>query len=178
MAQLAWNPGVDADAVLTDYYERAFGPAAPAVREYFETLERQRMAFTAKNAEAGIFSFPQLYTAELLRDSQARLDRAAQAVPAGSVYARRVAFIQAGLAYTRLQVENIALMERYWKQKDDATAAQVKQNWAVIEKLVADNPYAINWGPVRPTTPRMQGLHPDTAPPKAKPRRANDLDIN
>lgn len=178
MAQLAWNPAADADSILADYYSRAFGPAAPHVREYFETLEKQRMAFTAKNGEAGIFTFPQLYTADLLRESQALLDRAAAAVPADSIHARRIAFIQAGLTYTRMTVENITLMEGYWKKKDAAIAAQVKQNWAAIEKLVAAHPYAINWGPVRPTTPRMAGLHPDGPPPKPKKKRANDLDLN
>ena len=81
MAQLVWNPAADADAVLDDYYQRAFGPAAPPVREYFEALEQARMVFTATNGEAGVFTFPRLYTDELLRASQARLDRAAAAVP-------------------------------------------------------------------------------------------------
>ena len=176
MAQLAWNPAADADAILEDYYTRAFGPAAPGVREYFEDLERDRMAFTATNGEAGVFSFPRLYTEALLGESQARLDRAAAVAPADSVFAKRVAFIQAGLTYTKLQVENITLMDRYWRKKDDALAARVKQNWSTIEKLVADHPYALNWGPIRPITPRMAGLHPDSAPPKTKKKRANDLD--
>jgi hypothetical protein len=178
MAQLAWNPAADADAILGDYYQRAFGVAAPHVREYFESIEKDRMAFTAKNGEAGVFSFPSLYNNELLNASQARLDRAAQAVPPDSIYAKRVAFIQIGLTYTKLQVENIALMDRYWKKRDDGLAARVKQNWSDIEKLVAEHRYAINWGPVRPITPRMQGLHPDTQPPKPKKNRTNDLDLN
>jgi hypothetical protein len=179
MAQLAWNPAADAEAILADYYTRAFGPAASPVREYFEFLENERMAFTAKNGEVGVFNFPQLYTADLLRESQASLDRAAAAVPADSIHAKRVAFIQAGLTYTHMLVENIALMDRYWKKKDEALAAQVRQNWTAIEKHVTAHPYAINWGPVRPTTPRMAGLHPDSAPPKkAKQIRVNDLDLN
>lgn len=178
MAQLAWNPAADADAVLKDYYERAFGPAAPHVREYFEAIEKDRMAFTTKSGEAGVFSFPQLYTPALLDDSQTRLDRAAAAVPAESMHAKRVAFIQAGLTYTKLQMENITLMDRYWQKKDAAVAAQVKQNWVTIEKLVADHPYSLNWGPIRPSTPRMPGLHPDFSPPKIKKKRVNDLDLN
>ncbi len=178
MAQLAWNPAADAEAILADYYTRAFGPAAPQVHEYFEVIEKERMAFTAKHGEEGIFSFPQLYTEALLTASQARLDRAAAAVPADSIHAKRVAFIQTGLTYTRMTLENIALMDRYWKKKDEAIATQVKQNWAAIEKLVAAHPYAINWGPVRHITPRMAGLHPDSQPPKAKKKRVNDLDLN
>ncbi len=179
MAQLAWNPAADAEAILADYYSRAFGPAAPAVREYFEVIEKERMAFTAKNGEAGVFTFPQLYTDDLLRESQSRLDRAASAaVPADSLHAKRVAFIQTGLTYTRMTLENIALMDRFWKKKDETIAAQVEQNWAVIETLVAAHPYAINRAPVRHITPRMAGLHPDSPPPKAKKKRANDLDLN
>ncbi len=178
MTQLAWNPAADAEAILADYYARAFGPAAPQVREYFETIEKERMAFTATDGEAGVFTFPQLYTADLLRASQARLDRAAAAVPADSVFAKRVALIQAGLTHTKLLMDTITLMEGYWKTKDSAVAERVKQNWAAMEKNAADHPYSINWGPVRPTTPRMPGLHPDSPPPKAKKKRVNDLDLN
>jgi hypothetical protein len=41
-----------------------------------------------------------------------------------------------------------------------------------MERNCQEHPYAINWGPVRPQTPRMQGLHPDhlTAPSKANTR--------
>lgn len=178
MAQLVWNPAADADAVLADYYTRAFGAAAPHVREYFDTIEKQRMVFTTTNNEAGVFSFPQLYTADLLRESQARLDRAVAAVPTDSIQAKRVAFIQAGLTYTRLQMENITLMDRYWKKKDEALATQVKQNWKTIDELIAAQPYALNPGPIRPSTPRRPGLHPDFPPAKAKKKRANDLDLN
>lgn len=176
MGQLVWNPSADADAVLADYYHRAFGPAAQPVREYFEAIEKARMAFTAKNNEAGLFSFPRLYTEELLRESQARLDRAKASVPAESIEAKRVAFVQAGFDYTKRTVENIRLMSHYWKTKDETTAMQVRTNWLAIEKLVAANPHAINWGPVRPTTPRMSGLHPDYPPTKGKALKAIELD--
>ncbi len=178
MAQLAWNPDADAESILTDYYERAFGPAAPHVREYFEAVEAQRMAFTAGNHEAGVFSFPELYTADWFRDARARLDRAAAAaVPADSIHASRVAFVRAGLDYTGLLVANIVLMERYWTRPDETVAAEVRENWAKIETLVAANPHALNWGPVRPSTPRMLGLHPDHPNPKHRQRPRKDLDL-
>jgi hypothetical protein len=178
MAQLVWNPSADAAAILADYYTRAFGPAAGPVREYFAALEEARSAFTAKNNEAGVFTFPQLYTPELLRASQTRLDAATAAVPADSMFARRVAFIQAGLDYTRLTTETIGLMGGYWQKQDDTIAARVRTNWDSVEKFVAANPFAINWGPVRSGTPRMTGLHPDDPKPKPKKQRKNDLDLN
>ncbi len=178
MAQLVWNPDADAEAIVSDYYARAFGPAASPVREYFEAIENDRMAFTTENGEAGVFSFPRLYTEELMGASQARLDRAAAAVPADSLFAKRVDFVQAGLTYTVMQLDNIRLMNGYWKKPDPAVAEQVKKNWEAIEKHVAAHPFAINWGPVRPISPRMAGLHPDFSPPKIKKPRANDLDLN
>ncbi len=177
MGQLTWNPQVDAEAVLTDYYSRAFGPAAKPVREYFELLERARMKFTATDGESGVFNLTKLYTPELLRESQAKLDRAAASVPADSLHARRVAFVQVGLDYTRLTAENITLMSGYWKSKDAAVAEQVKANWTQIEQLVAKNAPAINAGPVRPQTPRVAGLHPDFAAKKLKTPRAIELDL-
>ncbi len=36
--RLLWNPDADVTAVLTDFYDKAFGPAAPAMRRYYERL--------------------------------------------------------------------------------------------------------------------------------------------
>lgn len=180
MAQLVWNPQADAAALLDDYYTRAFGPAAGPVREYFDELEKARMAFTAQNGEASVFQLQDLYTADLLSQSQDRLTRAAAAVPADSLHARRVAFVQAGLTYTRLQTDNLRLMEGYWKKKDPAIARQVKANWEEINAVLAAHPYALNPGPLRPGTPRTLGLHPDHGPAKVKKtsKKVNDLDLN
>lgn len=177
MAQLTWNPQADAEAVMTDYYARAFGPAAKPVREYFESLERARMKFTATNGDLNIFVLKKLYTPDLLKESQARLDQAAASVTPDSTFARRVAFVRVGFDYTRLIAENIELMSGYWKSKDAAVAAKVKENWSQIERLIADNAPAINNGPVRATTPRMAGLHPNSPAKKLKPSRAIELDL-
>lgn len=180
MAQLVWNPQADAAALLDDYYTRAFGPAAGPVREYFDELEKARMAFTAQNGEATVFQLQDLYTPELLSQSQARLTRAAAAVPADSVHGRRVAFVQAGLTYTRLQADNIRLMEGYWKKKDPAIARQVKANWEEINEVIAAHPYSLNAAPLRPGSPRTLGLHPDHGRAKVKKtsKKGEDLDLN
>ncbi|QIF01041.1 DUF4838 domain-containing protein [Roseimicrobium sp. ORNL1] len=183
MGQLVWNPSLDTAAVLEDYYRRAFGPAASHVRAYYEGIEKARMAFTAENLEAGVFDFPKLYTPELLRDSQTNLDAAKEAAKSSSeVYQRRVEFVQAGLTYTALILDNIRLMDGYWKKKDPAVAAKVLENWKEVERVIAEHPPAINAGPVRPITPRMVGLHPEY-PDRAKKKKTakkavDDLDAN
>jgi hypothetical protein len=182
MGQLVWNPSLDTAAVLEDYYRRAFGPAASHVRAYYEGIEKARMAFTAENLEAGVFDFPKLYTPELLRDSQAKLDAAKEAVKsADEVYQKRVAFVQAGLTYTTLILDNIRLMDGYWKKKDPAVAAKVLENWKEVERVIAEHPHAINGGPVRAQTPRMVGLHPEfpiTKKKKTAKKAVDDLDAN
>ncbi len=36
--KLLWNPETDVSATLTDFYEKAFGPGAPAMKRYFERI--------------------------------------------------------------------------------------------------------------------------------------------
>lgn len=180
MAQLAWDPDQDARAILDDYYRRGFGPAAVPVRAYFEMWEQARMAYVAEHGyEAGALGLPKLYTDELLRraDEQLRLAEE-KAGGAPSVYRQRVQFVRAGLTWTRLAAENARLMGSYWRNKDEATGAKVRANWETMEQLCKENPYAVNWGPVRPSTPRMLGLHPDYPNPKWKRKQLNGLDLN
>lgn len=39
LSKLMWNPKVDADAILQDFVDKAFGPAAPAMKRYYERLD-------------------------------------------------------------------------------------------------------------------------------------------
>lgn len=36
---LMWNPDLDIEALLADFYEKAFGPAGPAMRRYYDRLD-------------------------------------------------------------------------------------------------------------------------------------------
>lgn len=36
--KLLWNPDADVNALLADFYEKAFGPAAPAMKRYYERV--------------------------------------------------------------------------------------------------------------------------------------------
>lgn len=180
MAQLFWNPAQDSQAILNDYYHRAFGPGASDVRSYFEAMEQARMAYVDKHGYGGgIFNFPKLYTSDLLAVGEGHLAAAQTKAEKGpEIYRKRIAFVQAGLTYSQLLVETITAMESYWRNKDDQIGEQVLSNWETMERLCQENPYAINWGPVRPTTPRMIGLHPDYPNPKWNPQQVKDLDQN
>lgn len=180
MTQLIWNPTLDGQDVLDDYYQRAFGPAASNVRAYFELLENARMKFVKEHGYGGgVFNFPKLYSDTLLKRADEHLTKAAsRAESASTIYRQRVAFVRAGLTYSGLLIDTINRMESYWRKKDETIAKRVLSNWENMQRLCEQNPYAINWGPVRPMTPRMLGLHPEYPNPKWKPTRVKDLDRN
>jgi hypothetical protein len=172
LAQLAWDPRRDGQAVLDDYYRRGFGPAADNVKSYFSRMEQAREAYVAEyGAESGVLSFTKLYTPTLLAGAEEDLRRAAACVADGpGRYLRRVEFVSAGLAISRLMVQNIEWMGQYWDRQDASLAEKVCSNWQAMERLCQEHPYAVNWGPVRPQTPRMAGLHPENPNPKWKRR--------
>jgi hypothetical protein len=41
--KLMWNPDADVDAILADFYEQAFGPAAAVMQRYYERLAPETM---------------------------------------------------------------------------------------------------------------------------------------
>jgi hypothetical protein len=95
-----------------------------------------------------------------------------------------VEFVRAGLEFSKLAVATIRLMDRYWDEPDPQIARRVRENWDQMQRICEEHPWSINWGPVRPTTPRMLGLHPDhpnpkwKTKPKSRAKKRDDLDQN
>jgi hypothetical protein len=174
LAHLAWKPATDVDALMDDYYERGFGPAAAAVKAYWQHWEQVRMEFVAEvPSRHRAFDLPQKYTPAVLARAEAHLDTAAAAL--GDVdgkYHRRLQFIRCGFDYTRLVVETRRAMQRWEASqgKDAGAKAEVLASWkqvAVMKKTFP--PYAINWqavfrepGAGSGDNKRIIGLHPDT----------------
>jgi hypothetical protein len=173
LAHLAWNPRADIAAVMDDYYQRAYGPAAADGKAYWQLLEQTRMEFVnAEPSRQRAFDLPKRYTPDLFARAQAHLDAAgAKFASADDKYRRRLHFTRCGLDYARLVVETRALMQKFEASQgqDTATKAAVLANWQRAEQMKKDFPdSAINWQPVfRPPTgsggnnKRVMGLHPD-----------------
>ncbi len=170
LAHLAWNPYTDVSALMDDYYQRAFGPAASDVKAYWELLERTRMEFVAENpSRQRAFDLPKKYTPELLAKAQSQLDSAAKKLAtADEKYRRRLHFIQCGLDFTKLVVDTRAWMQKFEasKSKDADAKAHVLANWKRTETMKKEFPeFAINWQAVfreGADGKRIMGLHPDT----------------
>ena len=150
LAHLAWNPHADVAAVMDDYYQRGFGPAAADVKAYWQLLERTRMEFVAEEpSRHRAFDLPKKYTPELFAQAQSHLDAAAAKLAgADEKYRRRLHFIQCGLDYAKLVVETRAWMQKLEasKGKDADAKAKVLANWQRVEQMKKEFPeFAINW---------------------------------
>lgn len=145
MARMAWDPSIDGKAVLDDYYQRAFGPAAASVAAYFQLAEDTFHEFF--NAPQGTLE-QDVYSKDFFAQCEALLSAAAAAVPDGSVYAARVAFIRAGLEHSRLLVDNMRLMERYRAsgEREQEALSALKANWNAIADIYEAYPIAFNIG--------------------------------
>ena len=173
LVHLAWNPQADVAAVMDDYYERGFGPAAADVKAYWQLLERTRMEFVAEEpSRFRAFDLPKKYTPELFAQAQAHLHTAAKKLAsADEKYRRRLHFIQYGLDYAKLLVDTRAWMQKLEASKgqDIAAKAKVETNYSRAEQMKQNAPaHAINWQAVfRPPgngggggDKRVMGLHP------------------
>lgn len=175
LAHLAWDPLTDVAALMDDYYERGYGPAAADVKAYWQLMERTRMEFVAEEpSRHRAFHLPRKYTPELFARAQSHLDAAAAKLTAAEEkYRRRLRFIQYGLDYAKLVVDTRAWMEKLEasKGKDDDAKAHVLANWTRAAQMKEDSPdHAINWGAVLRApdgksggdgSKRVMGLHPD-----------------
>jgi hypothetical protein len=169
LAHLAWNPYADVQAVMDDYYQRGFGPAAAEMKAYGSLLEQTRMAFVREVPNRmRAFDIPRQYTPELLAQAGSLLNQAdARLAGAPEIYRKRVAFLRCGLDYTRLVVDTRRWMQQVEqsKGKDADAVAKVKANWETAARMRQTfPPFAINWIAVfreGGDNKRMMGLHPD-----------------
>ena len=83
--RLLWNPDADVDALLTDYCQQFFGPAAEPMQKFYELLiDRWENVEWSQHIREGYASpkliYGQTYPPEVIEQLQAYLDKARQAV--------------------------------------------------------------------------------------------------
>jgi hypothetical protein len=146
LAKLLWNPEADVDALVADYCHAGFGPAAGAVRAYFDALERHttRVAAAGKTDDVTrLFAFDtlDLYTPQVFGEFQDHLDRAKVDAAGDATVLARLAFLETGLEYARLQAAAVRAV------KDSAgRAARSAPAVAARDRFVADHFYSFAIG--------------------------------
>ncbi len=163
LAQMAWNPYADGEAILADYYQCAFGPAAKTMTGYWEVIGDAATRIGYEKAPER-----EVWNKAFFDDAYARLDQAAKEV-AGveEKYGKRIAFVRAGLDYLRLLREMEPFIDRMaaTKGKDPAAkaAAQAKWDeiWKEIRLIPKQHPFAISGSYVTPGNKYLQKYSPD-----------------
>ena len=75
MAHLLWDPSQDGQAILQNYYQRAFGPAAPELEAYWNLMEETRNIFWASER-----AYPDVYDKAFFDRAYALLEQASRKV--------------------------------------------------------------------------------------------------
>ncbi len=143
MAQLAWDPMLDADEVMADYYRHAYGPAAGAMAAYWELFEALEMEVVASDSSPG--SLPEIFNDQLLDRAAAYLELATEKVAdVPGKYAARVGFAKVGFDYTRLMVEMIGIQQavRGQSSPDARLMERAAEIWAEMRAMARAHPEA------------------------------------
>lgn len=120
MVQLVYDPYQDGEALLKDYYHRAFGPAAAHVEAYFDLMEQiheKIIAFedfrhSSSRAPYLVDICRQVYTPEVLEKAGEFMRLAEASVKAGpAINQQRVNVISKGFDFVKLQIEIMHVMK-------------------------------------------------------------------
>lgn len=106
LARILWDPGLDVDAAIDDYCKAGWGPAAGAVRRYFDRLEAITYQVAVEGKDPGHKADPRImascYPDEVMAELQGLLDEARALAGGDATVLARVGFLQQGLDYSRL----------------------------------------------------------------------------
>lgn len=93
--RMAYDPSLDADALMEDYWQRFYGPkAAGPMKEYWMGIDAAQGKL---RSHAGSYhGLHQIYTPEFMEQCRERLSRAARAAESDETYKRRVALHASG----------------------------------------------------------------------------------
>ena len=143
MAQMAWDPFQDGDALLEDYYRRCFGKAADSIRSYCQLMEdahnrltetpgwKPSMGMIRKTTD----ELAKIYDSELVNKADTILKKAESELQnEPEIYRKRVALMRSGLDFTKLQTEIINVMRKVRESGDKDKEANEKAMALSIER--------------------------------------------
>ncbi len=119
-AKLLWNPRLDVDALLEDFYAKAYGPAAGPMKRFHERLERAAIDSGVHLAGQRPYAdVLRVFTPEVLRELD-ELIRQAIAQAGDGPAAGRVRMMARGLEYTHLVVDYLRTIKQAAGLPDEA----------------------------------------------------------
>ena len=134
-AKLMWNVDTDVDAVLADFFDKFYGPAAEPMKRY--TLCLDRALFEADYHTGGSWDLLHIYDEKVRREARAALDEA-QKKATKPPYAVRVEVADKGWQYFEAFAAMMACRQRY----DFAAAMEaLERAYIVRDSLLEDYEY-------------------------------------
>jgi hypothetical protein len=133
LAQLAYDPLQDGNALLKDYYQRCFGNASSEMEQYFSIMEKahdqiaEKAKLSSGAAKELIGVCREIYTDDILNSADECIKKAEAKVADDHdiKYSQRVAFNRSGFDFTRLQVGIMNEMAKVRESKGtDANAVK------------------------------------------------------
>ena len=115
LARLLWDPYLDVEVTIDEYCEAGFGPAASAIRRYYDRIELLTTQIAAKRAfkiwkvDSGVLAA--FYTDDLVGELQGLLDDAMADAGGDATIERRIEFLRTGLDYVPLSRDYILARE-------------------------------------------------------------------
>ena len=146
VARLHWNPEQDVDALIDDYCQAGFGPAAKSVRRYFDGLEALMDEVAVKN-EKPVAVFQPKALAKL----RGHLEQARKEAASEATIAKRVAFLEVGLRWTEIEMRAHAFLSDPAKSDKAAVKKTLDERHDLMRQIFREAPLAVNvayvsWG--------------------------------
>ena len=113
-AKLCWNADLNVDALLDDYFDKFYGPAATPMKEYFMTMEKAMQDWNGCSSyglpdSAGEKVGPKIFTPEVMKKMLSCLVEAERLSSGDETIARRVGMVRK--MYTETE-ESLATINR------------------------------------------------------------------
>jgi hypothetical protein len=110
LARLLWDPEQDVDAIIEDYLQKGFGPAAPAMRRYYDRLEKVTSKMTAET-DPKVFWYYEVnrfWTPDVFRAAHEDLkeaDQLAEKSPDAAAIRKRIDLCRQALEWQQIRLE-------------------------------------------------------------------------
>jgi hypothetical protein len=146
VARLHWNPEQDVSAIVDDYCQAGFGPAAKSVRRYFDGLEALMDEAASQKATPTSVFHPKAL--DKLRKELEQGRRDAGSDPA---IAKRIAFLDLGLRWTEIEVRAHTFLTEPAKADKEAVKKTLDERFTLMRHIFRETPLALNvayisWG--------------------------------
>ena len=146
VARLHWNPEQNVDALVDDYCQAGFGPAAKSIRRYFAGLESLMDEAASKKEKA-----TSVFNLKSLGELRKELEQARRDAGTDTIIAKRIDFLELGLRWTEIEVRAHSFLIDPAKTDKGEVKKTLDERFALMQDSFLKSPLALNvayisWG--------------------------------